>query len=359
MSWLEQKYINLMSGRLERFKRKSANLWNFRCPVCGDSDSNKSKARGYIYEKKSKYVFHCHNCGETLSLNKFIKHVDNNLYNEYIKESLVEQGLHKPSEVQEFAVKMKPPVFIKDNAPLKVLKKISQLNADHPAKQYVVNRKIPTPYHAKLFYCAKFKSWVNSFMPDKFEDTTYDEPRLIIPFINKDGVMFGLQGRSFNPDDKLRYITIMVDETQPRFYGLDAMNLSQPVYVFEGPIDSMFVPNSIASAGGDAMRELNILNIDKSPFVVVYDNEPRNPHTIKKIDRAIREGYKVCIWPNSVEEKDVNDMVLKRIYKHDYVPTEKITRIGNDIKEVIDTCTFEGLEATLNLKNWKKVSMGH
>lgn len=359
MSWLEEKYISLLSGRLLRFKRKSSQLWNFRCPTCGDSETNKSKARGYIYTKQGKYIFHCHNCGETNSFHKFLKNTDPLLHAEYVKESLLEQGVRKPDEAQLFEIKMKPPVFLKDNAPLKVLKKISQLNADHPAKQYVVNRKIPTPYHAKLFYCAKFKSWVNTIIPGKFEDTTYDEPRLIIPFINKEGVMFGLQGRSFNPTDKLRYITIMVDESQPRFYGIDTMDLSKPVYVFEGPIDSMFVPNSIASAGGDAMRELNLLNIDKNPFVVVYDNEPRNPHTIKKIERAIREGYKVCIWPNSVEEKDVNDMVIKRIYKHDYVPTEKITRIGNDIKEVIDTCTFAGLEATLNLNNWKKVSTGH
>lgn len=356
MSWLEEKYINLASGRLARFKRKSAHLWNFRCPICGDSETNKSKARGYIYTKQGNYIFHCHNCGETNSFHKFLKNLDPILHAEYVKENLLEKGVRKPTESQELAIKMKPPVFIKDNAPLKALKKISQLNADHPAKQYVVNRKIPTPYHAKLFYCSKFKSWVNSIIPDKFSDTTIDEPRLIIPFINKDGVMFGLQGRSFNPNDKLRYITIMVDETQPRLYGLDAIDTSEKIFVFEGPIDSMFIPNSVASAGGDAIRELSLLGLDKNHFIIVYDNEPRNSHTIKKIARAINEGYEVCIWPPSVDEKDVNDMVLKRIGNTELVPTERIGRIGNEIRKVIEQCTSAGLEATLNLKSWKKVS---
>ena len=355
MSWIDQKYVNLMSGRLQRFKRKSQNLWNFRCPVCGDSENNRSKARGYIYVRNSKYIFHCHNCDETMSINKFIKHVDPHLYNEYLRESLMENGQHNPSEAQEFALKMKAPIFIKDNAPLRMLKKISQLDANHPAKMYVVNRKIPTPYHAKLFYCTKFKAWVNSFIPDKFNDITLDEPRLIMPFINKDGVMFGLQGRSFKANDALRYITIMVDESQPRLYGLDVLDLTKRKYVFEGPIDSMFIPNAIASAGGDIMRELSLLAVDKTGYTVVYDNEPRNPHTVKKMANAIRAGYSVCIWPPSILEKDINDMVIKRIFKHDYVPTEKITKIGQDIITLIDKNTFSGLEAELQLSSWKKV----
>jgi transcription elongation factor Elf1 len=355
MSWLDEKYINLLSGRVERFKRKSQYLWNFRCPICGDSETNKAKARGYIYNKQGKYTFHCHNCGATHSFSHFLKLIDPILHVEFYKETLQEMGVQRnPSEAEQFVVKMKPPVFIKDNAPLKALKKISQLSANHPAKDYVVSRKIPTPYHAKLFYCAKFKSWVNSFIPDKFSDTTIDEPRLIIPFINKDGVMFGLQGRSFKSNDKLRYITIMVDESQPRLYGLDAIDISEKIFVFEGPIDSMFIKNSLASAGGDAIRELSILGLDKNLFTIVYDNEPRNPHTVKKIARAIHEGYDVCIWPPSVDEKDINDMVLKRVGDKELVPTERIERIGNEIRKVIEQCTVQGLSATLVLNNWKK-----
>lgn len=355
MSWIEQKYIGIVGSRFRNFRRKSANLWNFSCPICGDSETIKSRARGYIYARKGKLIYHCHNCDITMSFHKFLKSQDPNLYNEYVKESLVEQGLHKPSEVQLFAEKMKPPVFIKANTHLAKIKKISSLSADHPAKKYVVSRNIPTNLHAKLFYCSKFKAWVNTIIPDKFEDISIDEPRLIIPFLNKEDQLIGFQGRSFKSSDALRYITIMVDESQPRLYGLDSVDLSQRVYVLEGPIDSMFIPNAIASAGGNIIRELDQLGLDKNSVTVVYDNEPRNIDTIHKIEKAIDAGYDVCIWPDSVTEKDINDMINVKCKPGDYVPTERIHNASKKIVSVIDSNTHRGLEAKLVLQLWKKV----
>ena len=57
MTYVDLKYINILSGRLSLFKRKSNNLFNFRCPFCGDSQRNKLKARGYVYAKENKYSF--------------------------------------------------------------------------------------------------------------------------------------------------------------------------------------------------------------------------------------------------------------------------------------------------------------
>lgn len=357
MSFVEQKYIQLISSRLRNYKKKSQYLWNFSCPLCGDSEKVKTKARGYIYQKKGKFVFHCHNCSATLSLSNFIKKVDPVIHNDFVREYLQENGLSKPTPVAEFAAKMKPPQFLKDDSPLKKLKKISQLNSDHPAKQYIVSRQIPTDLHRKLFYCPKFKEWCNTIIPDKFADIQKDEERIIIPFLDEKNILFGFQGRSLDPNSKIRYITIMIDEEKPRFYGLDSVNFNSPVYVFEGPIDSMFIPNSIASAGGDITTELDKLGVDKSVFTIVYDNEPRNGDTVKKINKAIVHGYKVCIWLPSVEEKDINDMVKAILSKQDkqFIDTERIKKIGCTIKKIIDNNTFEGLEAQLNLTQWKKV----
>lgn len=351
MSWLEQKYINLMSTRLRNFKRKSPQLWNFSCPLCGDSDFNKHKARGYIYFKKATYVYYCHNCNVSIPLPKFIKQIDSALYNDYVKESISDKIIKKDDV--EF-VTMKKPAFIRDNAPLRDLKKISQLDANHPVKKYIVNRQIPTPYHAKLFFCPKFKSWVNSIIPNKFSDLTVDEPRIIIPFLDSENILYGFQGRSVNMKDALRYITIMVDESRPRLYGMDTLNLLNKVYVFEGPIDSMFIPNSVASAGGNIIRELIRLTIDKNLYTIVYDNEPRNPDTIKKIHQAIDAGYNVCIWSENTHEKDINDMVLSKV-KNTFVNTEQINAIANDIRKTIDENTYTGLQAILKLNTWKKV----
>jgi len=350
MSWLEQKYINLLSPRLQRFKRKSGVLWNFRCPICGDSETNKSKARGYIYLNKGEYLFHCHNCNDTKSFKNFIKMIDGNLHNEYSMELLKEKASPQYKQQEDVVVKMAAPVFKTD--PLKKLKKISSL-VNHPAKRYVVQRQIPTPYHAKLYYADKFKEWVNTIIPNKFE-IIYDEPRLIIPFVNDNGDMIGFQGRSFKQDDALRYITIMIDETQPRLYGMDALDTRDRIYVFEGPIDSMFIPNSIASAGGEIKRELPRLKLDKSVYTVVYDNEPRNIGTVKKMEHAIDDGYEVCIWPDTITKKDLNDMIKAEVNDFSYVNTELIGRISNRIRKIIDQNTYSGLQAKLKLTQWRK-----
>jgi len=271
-----------------------------------------------------------------------VKHLDDGLYNEYIREKLLaDPSVRVKSDVEIFANKMKTPTFVKDT-PLKKLKKISQFTADSVVKKWVENRKIPSQYHYKLFFCKEFKKWANEFKPGQFEEPYIDEPRLIIPFIDKEGNLFAVQGRCFKKNSSLRYITIMFDETKPKIFGLDTVDERLPIYVVEGPIDSMFVPNCIASAGSDLTSNLDSISTDRSKFVIVFDNEPRNPEIVKKIERSIGAGYNVCIWPDNIEQKDINDMVLA----------------GMSIEKVVATIkgsTYTGLEAMLKFQLWKKI----
>ena len=337
MLWLDHKYINLMSSRLERFSRVNANTYRFRCPICGDSQKDTRKTRGYVYMRKGTLKFFCHNCNASMGLSWFIKTQDPTLYAEYLKDRMLENG-HK-DETQEFVNKMKTPVFVKTTG-LKDLQKVSQLKPEHPVKQYISKRLIPSDTHHKLFLVKNFKAWVNTMIPDKFEDTKNDEPRLILPFLDKDKNLFGFQGRSFRKTG-IRYITIMLNEDQPKIFGLDTMDLTKDIYVVEGPIDSLFLPNGIASAGGDLISPLQLLDVQKEKFVVVYDNEPRNKETIKKIEKAIDSGYRVCIWPTALEQKDINDMILAG-YTIDKV------------KDIIDDCTYNGPTGKLHLAIWRK-----
>jgi transcription elongation factor Elf1 len=341
MNWLLHKYIGIVSTRLDKFKRKGPNLYSFRCPICGDSEKNKNKTRGYIYEKQGKMSFHCHNCGASSSVPNFIKMLDQNLYNEMQLEKLKDLKTPQQLEYEEFIDKMKKPVFMK-SGPLKGLKKVSQLSPDHPVKKFVDARKIPNPYHAKLFACPNFMSFVNGILPNKFtnEDVEkYDEMRLLIPFFDKNKNLFAFQGRSLR-SSKTKYITIILNESSPKVYGLDAVNLNQPVYVFEGPIDSMFVPNSIAIAGGEMVSALK--GFDKKNLTVVYDNEPRSKETIKKLDKSIMNGYNVVIWPDNLEHKDVNDMILAGLS-------------SAFIEHIIQQNTYRDLAAKLALSKWSKV----
>ncbi len=342
--WLEAKYVSLLSNRLRNFKRKNQDNWNFSCPVCGDSKSNKHKARGYVYPLKGKLLYHCHNCNITMSVPKLVKYIDPTLYDEYIRERVMVDPQEKPkNDLTLFVEKMQPPKFAKDG-PLKGLKKISSLAQDHAVKLYVQKRMIPSNFHYKLYIVKHFKKWVNTLVPNKFDEDslTRDEPRLVIPFIDKDGELFGFQGRALLKNAKVRYITIMLDKTKPKLFGVDDVDVSKPIYVVEGPIDSMFLPNGLASAGGDIITDLPRIGADQDQFTIVYDNEPRNKDIVKNIEKAIEHGYKVCLWPESMQHKDVNDMVLGGYTQ-------------SKIVDIINNHTYKGLEAKLELATWKKI----
>ena len=340
MDWIENKYLMLIAGRLPNFKRKSGNVFNFRCPICGDSETHKNKSRGYIYEKKGNSLFHCHNCNATMSLPNFIKTVDQILHNEMQLEKLKDQKSPEQIDFDAFVDKMKKPVFLK-MGPLKGLKKVSQLSPDHRVKKFVDSRRIPTPYHAKLFSCPNFRSYTNTLVPYKFDESSlkHDETRLLIPFIDANKNVHAYQGRALG-NSHVKYITIVLDESVPKVYGLDTANFNHTIYVLEGPIDSMFVHNSIATAGGDLVSAIS--SFPKEKLVIVYDNEPRSRDTIKKLDKAIMQGYNIVIWPENLEHKDINDMVLAGLS-------------SEFIKHIIDTNTYRDLSAKLALTKWSKV----
>ena len=341
LQWIDAKYVSLMAFRLRNFKSRGNGNFNFSCPLCGDSKQNKSKSRGYVFPSKGRLTFHCHNCNVTMGVHKLLKELDGVLYADYLTEILMASGKHPDSETKKFEVRMNQSK-LKHNTILEDLEKVSSMDAKNPVKMYVQARKIPPEYHYKLFYCPNFKAWVNKTLPGKFEDELRDEPRLIIPFFGADGELFGFQGRSFSKKSSLRYITIMLDE-RPKIYGLDKHDPHlATTYVVEGPIDSMFLPNCLAAAGGNIVQNLQTTKTEKERFVVVYDNEPRNPHTIHKMEKAIDQGYRICVWPAGLIGKDINDLILK----------------GYTQKQVVDLIkenTYSGLSATLALTEWKKV----
>lgn len=335
---IENNYINALSSRLRNFKRKG-NMYNFSCILCGDSEKKKFKARAYIYEKKGKSWFHCHNCGVSMLTAAFIKTIDQNLYSEYLLEKLKNEKSDRQKDIEEFSGKMNVPEYRKTL--LKNLKKVSQLSSTDPIKKLVVSRKIPNKYHAKLFECLNFMAFTNTIIPNKFDEKAllFDEKRLLIPFISASGEVHAFQGRSINKKSELRYITIVLDDTIPKVYGLDTVNFNLPVHVFEGVFDSFFMYNSIAAAGGDITSTLQ--KFSNRNFVICYDNEPRAIHTIKKIENAIQKGYKVFIFPDYFEYKDINEAIMAGIsIKY--------------IEQMINNNTYENMAALLRLTQWKK-----
>jgi predicted RNA-binding Zn-ribbon protein involved in translation (DUF1610 family) len=326
--YTEIKYLNLLSTQLEKFKKKDDHLWNFRCPVCGDSQRNKNKARGFVFRLKGNLVYKCHNCGISMSFDKLVEKLNPTLYKEYRLEKFVDSNKPRVDNHKVKRIVSTKPVF-KTNI-LSSLTPIDKLNKSHPAREYLLNRKLPTE---ALYYTEKFQEWVNSVKPDTFSDTSKDEPRIIIPFISKEGSAFGFQGRSLHGSG-LRYITILLDENQPKIFGLNTLDYGKTIYITEGPFDSMLLENSVAMAGADVSRG----GILGDNVVYIYDNEPRNTEITKRLLSKIKSGQQVVIWPNNITQKDINDMHLA----------------GVDVRKVVMDNVYSGLTAQVKFDNWKK-----
>ena len=329
MSYLDVKYIQLVSPRLTLFTKKKADLFNFRCPYCGDSQKRKNKARGYLFKIKNDFVYKCHNCGVGRTLSNFLKDQDSFLHDQYVMEKFKDGRTGKGTATPNPKFNFSPPKFSKGDVDLK---KISELNTEHPAREYLEKRGIKDLDY--FYYCPKFKAWTNQ-QKKTFDTLRQDSPRIIIPFRNKDGRLFGYQGRSLAPTAKMRYITIMLDEDKPKIFGQDRINDKEPVYIVEGPFDSTFIQNSVAMAGSDVdPRTFNWSN-----YIWIYDNEPRNREIVSRISRSVDRGDKVVIWPKHIQQKDINDMYLA----------------GHDVQKVVESNVYHKLEANLRLNDWKKV----
>jgi hypothetical protein len=333
MSLVDSKYIGLVSLKLQKFSKKKEGLYNFRCPYCGDSERHKNKARGYLYRLKNDHNFKCHNCGVSRTFTNFLKDTDPSLHDQYVFERYKAGATGKGSNTPEpKQFKFDKPNFAKKDFDLP---KISELNTTHLARKFLDNRKIPHKYLGELYFAEKFKKWTNT-QKYTFNDLENDEPRIIIPLKNN-GEIFGYQGRSINPKSKLKYITIILDDTQPKIYGLDNIDWNKKVYIVEGPFDSMFLDNSIAMVGADMDRVFLNSNV-KTDFIMVYDNEKRNKQIVDRMEKSIYLKFPVVIWPDTINQKDINDMVLS----------------GLNVQSVIESNVYSGLQAKTKLTSWKK-----
>ncbi len=319
MIHIDINYIHLISHQLEFFKKLRDYLYTCRCPYCGDSQKMKNKTRGYFYRKAEQMNYFCHNCGKSTTAGKVVELVNPDAYKEYVKEKFI--------GTTETEYKFEQPKFEKKDPKLRDLISINKLSADHPARQVLVNRQIPKEHYDKFFLCHKFCSWAEI-------SSNQDHPRLVIPFYNEDGEVFAAQGRAFGKEQP-KYLTVKFDD-KPKIFGLERVDWSKRVYVVEGPIDSLFLPNALAVAGADFIH----LPFEKEDITVVLDNEPRSKEIVKRMTQLADNNYSLVIWPDTISEKDINDMTLAGV---------------RDIQKIIDDNTFTGLELRMKLAAWKKI----
>ena len=335
MTWIDEKYINMISCRLKNFKRKRAGLYNCSCPLCGDSSKKKTKARGFFILKKGEWYFFCHNCGAAKSFGFFLKDMDASVFKEYSYEQWKEKNAH----VGRTGPVIIPPKTVlpkRTDSAKSSLPRLSDLPKDHPAVEFATFRMIPEEKWKELLYAEDFACFANTIDP---EVKVKKEARLVIPFYDSEGNIISAQGRSLEKGAEIRYITIRGSEDSDKWYGL-WRKLEDPVFVVEGPIDSLFLPNCVASTGLSTIDKVPSTLKDKE-LIFVLDNEPRNKNVVSAMEKLIDQGKRVAILPACIKQKDINEMVLA----------------GMEVSGIIDmlqTYSFTGIEATLRMTQWKK-----
>ena len=328
-------FISRLGSYLKLFQSNGNNVWNFRCPVCGDSHQNKYKRRGYlIQDKEMQYRFYCHNCNQTMTLKELLKYVDTYLYQEYVAAlfKAKNQLKKKPKELVLDSKSVSSTILESKMIPL------SQLGDDHIAVVYMRNRKVPEDCMRRVFWTDHFDEIGNDgFFGGKYQSKKLRTSGIVFKLYTQDLKLCGFQLRSIDPDipKQYRFQTLTKEKTDG-FYGLDCLNKNAPGYVVEGCTDSLFLPNCVA-----------VLNSRLSRFELpgatyLNDNEPRNPQVVSQVEKCVRLGYNVCLLPQKYHGQDVNDL-----YK----------TLGCDQKalvELIKQYTFRGLQARIEFARWKR-----
>jgi len=345
MLHVDLKYTHLISQHFAKFVRKGPYLFNMRCPICGDSQTKKTKMRGYIYRDKQRMFYKCWNCQTSLWLGGLIERLNPTLYKEYLLETFKDSHAPRANRlINEPGFFNGPVTTVTESMRFGMIEpviyqqaeKISDLPDAHYCRQYVRGRQIPQKYWDKLYYAEHYNLFLDEIAPNHGK-TLKDEPRLVIPFYDRFGGICAVSGRALG-DSELRYITLRtVEDDNKLIYGLERVDQTQLVYITEGPIDSLFLDNAVAS--GDSNLVLTAARLTTAQIVLVYDNEPRSPEIIKQMARAIKLGYSVVIWPDWICEKDINAMHLA----------------NRTPQQVIREHTYKGLTALTMLSHWKKI----
>lgn len=343
--FLEKQYALSIAGLLEQSKvvRHNPFLLKFRCNICGDSKTNRYKTRAYFYEKANHLSFKCHNCGESITFNNYLKDYFPSQYSEMRMELLKENKdyVKKEDDVDLF---QRIKEQIDKHKYLEQLIPLSQLDDEHIAIKYIKSRKIYNECKNLFYHTDSFFTYINSYIPGKFpkEIMPYDEPRLIIPLKTKDGFVFGVQGRSYKKDSKLRYITILFDDTQVKMFGLERVNENRDIYVLEGCIDSLLIKNAVAVCHSDLTTALNYYTQDKCVFIP--DKNTRNLEVMQQTKNMVDAGLRVCFLPENLPGKDINQFIENGITK-------------DQLEIIIKNNTFQGLKAKLHFTEWCKIKI--
>lgn len=345
MLFVDVKYPQRVGLYLENFSQKKQYLWNFSCPYCGDLSKGKKKKRGFIYQHKNALNYKCHHCGVSISLGTFLEQQFPDVYKEYVLERYKESTSINTPHASVKEVKKQYNFCKMDNDGIKVdpilagLRSCAGLKERNPVNLWLNRRCIPESKRHLLYYTTKFKKYINTIKPGEFPSDDNDHTRVVIPYKDETGKVVALAGRALK-NEHPKYYMIKIDDDAERIFGLERVDVDRPIFVVEGAIDALFLPNCIAISG--ASYNTPFLEQYKENIIIVPDREPRNREVAKLLETAIKGGFAVSLIPEDPGISDINDMIVAG-------------KSRKDILSLIQKYTTRGLKGALDFSYWSKI----
>lgn len=282
--------------------RKYQNVFNAECPVCKEGKSAGRSRRLFYFPNKQ--YFYCHNCAKSWKPFEWVKEIS---------------GLTVPEILRRNKTKAEDsggtPIINKPLPPPRLETEIADLPdesvdlTDPRQMDFYKNNKF---VKIGLEYCKKRRLFTAVNSCKKFYVSVGDKihkNRLVIPFYDQNGKISCYQTRSLLDNQFPRYLTKYGEKD---LFNVSNINPAIPyVFVFEGPIDSMFVSNgvAIASLTPTEKQENTLRSFLGYNLIYVFDNDKQNGETKRRVEKHIQSGKAVFIWPQEFRAyKDFNEV---------------------------------------------------
>lgn len=335
MEGLPQDYViqNIYGYCKRPVYKKYQGVYNAECCICHEGSSSGSKRRLFYFPAER--YFYCFNCSRSWSEINWLQEVTGKSFHEILKDTksfdtsvnlvTMLSSVDETKETVSIPVIPEDSVDIFDSSQCDYYAGTSQYKVLLKAIDYCRRRKLFTAVNRPASLYISFTDYVH-------------KNRLIIPFYSVDNKIESYQSRSLCGDEYPKYLTKFGDKC---LYGENNIDPTVPyVFIFEGPIDAMFVKNGVA-IGGSTLTEKQETFLNRcfgQEIIYVYDNDNNNKEMDKKIKTLIDKNKKVFIWPKELQKfKDINEICCQ--LDIDEFP----------YKFIVDN-SFTGIEAKMKFK---------
>jgi len=301
-----KQMIKEMPGRL-----------SLACPYCGDSTTDVHKKRGNLYWDTLQY--HCFNCGVHSNAYQLLK--DNQ-----VKLSNTDDSIQIIDYIQEHKLAVNDIEVLQHD----VFKTIYDLSPTRQELKKHFGFKDVEVGDPAFFYLR------NRLLSNKLENFMYSPKDRRIVVLNRapEDRVVGFQTRSINKRINSRYLTYDIEKIYEEFgkslevdentlisikklstlFGVMLVDFQREVTMFEGPIDAMFINNSIGLATATRSTE----EFDEIPTVrYMFDNDETGK---KKMMQKLKRGKKIFTWQKFFKETRIDNIwenYLKNIDKNE------------------------------------------